>query len=87
MQQAIITNEKYFLDTLSKIKSGWLQNIHILADFDRTLTKAFSQGKIRPSLISVLRSEWHLWEEYSKKAYELFDYYNPIEINPDIPLE
>lgn len=87
MQQTIILNENYFNDSLSKIKSDWLQKLHVLADFDRTLTKAFSAWKIRPSLISVLRSEWYLWEDYSKKAYELFDYYNPIEINPNILLE
>ncbi|MDD5212948.1 MAG: hypothetical protein PHG82_00765 [Candidatus Gracilibacteria bacterium] len=51
------------------------------------MTKAFSAGKLRPSLISVLRSEGYLSEEYSRKAYELFDYYNPIEINHSIPLE
>jgi 5'-nucleotidase len=87
MQQTIIWNEKHYLDILSKIKKDWLQKLHILADFDRTLTKAFSGWKLRPSLISVLRSEWYLSEEYSKKAYELFDYYNPIEINPNISLE
>lgn len=87
MQPPIISNETYFLDTMSKIKLDWLAKLHILADFDRTLTKAFSAGKLRPSLISVLRSEWYLSEEYSKKAYELFDYYHPIEVNPNIPLE
>jgi 5'-nucleotidase len=87
MQQTIISDEQNFLDTLSNIKKDWLQKLHILADFDRTLTKAFSAWKLRPSLISVLRSEWYLSEEYSKKAYELFDYYNPIEINPNIPLD
>jgi hypothetical protein len=38
-------------------------------------------------LISVLRSELYLSEEYSKEAYKLFDFYNPIEINPNISLE
>lgn len=87
MQQTIISNEKYALVILSKIKSEWLNKVHILADFDRTLTKAFYNWELRPSLISVLRKEWYLWEEYSKKAYELFNYYNPIEINPNISLE
>lgn len=87
MQQTIISDEKYYSDTLSEIKKGGLWKLHVLADFDRTLTKAFSWWKLRPSLISVLRSEGYLWEEYSKKAYELFDYYNPIEINPNISLE
>ncbi len=87
MQQVIISNQKKFLDTLSKIKSEGFMKVHVLADFDRTLTKAFYNWKLRPSLISVLRSEGYLSEEYSKKAYELFDYYNPIEINPNISLE
>lgn len=87
MQQTIISNEKYALEILSKIKSEGLNKVHILADFDRTLTKAFYNWELRPSLISVLRKEWYLWEEYSKKAYELFNYYNPIEINPNISLE
>jgi hypothetical protein len=38
-------------------------------------------------LISTLRREGYLSEEYSKASYELFDYYNPIEINPEISLE
>lgn len=87
MQQTIMSNENHYLETLSKIKKDWIQNLHILADFDRTLTKAYSSWKLRPSLISVLRSEWYLSDEYSKKAYELFDYYNPIEINPNISIE
>lgn len=86
MQQTIISNKNHYLDILSKIKKEWLEKLHILADFDGTLTKAFFAWKLRPSLISVLRSEWYLWEEYSKKAYKLFNYYNPIEINPNIPL-
>lgn len=72
---------------INKIKNDWLNNLHILADFDRTLTKAFSAWQKRPSLISVLRSEWYLSDEYSKEAYKLFDYYNPIELNPNISLE
>ena len=87
MQQTIISDEKYFLDILSKIKEDWLQKLHILADFDRTLTKAFSGWKLRSSLISVLRSEWYLSEEYSKEAYRLYDEYHPIEVDPNISLE
>lgn len=85
--QNIISDEIYFQDTLEKIKQDWFDKLHILADFDRTLTKAFYNWKLRSSLISVLRSEWYLSEEYAKSAYELFDYYNPIEVNPNIALE
>lgn len=87
MQQKIIPNETYFKDLVSKIKTWGYDKLHVLADFDRTLTKCFTTWVKRWTLISVLRSEWYLSEEYTKKAYELFDYYNPIEINPNIPLE
>ena len=87
MQEIIYSNKEKFNQILEKIKSDWFDNLHILADFDKTLTKAFSAWKKRPSLISVLRSEGYLSEEYSRKAYELYDYYNPIEIDPKIDIE
>ncbi len=87
MQEIIYKNKDKFEETLYKIKKDWFDNLHILADFDNTLTKAFSAWKKRPSLISVLRDEWYLDEDYSKKAHELFNYYNPIEKNPNISIE
>ncbi|MFA5917332.1 MAG: hypothetical protein WC850_03820 [Candidatus Gracilibacteria bacterium] len=87
MQEIIYQDKTKLEEILEKIKSDGLDNLHILADFDKTMTKAFSAGKKRPSLISVLRSEGYLSEEYSHKAYELYDYYNPIEIDPKIDLE
>lgn len=87
MQKTTYSDITNFEETLKRIKDEWFQKLHILADFDRTLTKAFYNWQKRPSLISVLRSEWYLSEEYSKKAYELFDYYNPIELNPKISIE
>lgn len=84
----IIYSDKSKCDSIIKKivwKSEW---IHILADFDRTLTKSFSKNwDKRPSLISVLRKEWYLSEEYSKKAYELFDKYYPIEKDPNINID
>lgn len=88
MQENVIySNEQNFIDTLSKISKDWNQKIHVLADFDRTLTTAFFDGKSRPSLISVLRSENYLTQEYSDKAYALFDHFHPIEVDPNIFLE
>lgn len=81
------TNRQNFDIILNKIRQDWFEKLHILADFDKTLTKAFSNWKKRSSLIAVLRSEWYLSKEYAKEAYSLFDYYNPIEINPDIYME
>lgn len=76
---------------LEKLKKSILEQgkdkFHVLADFDRTLTKAFVNGKKIPSIISVLRDEDYLSPEYSKKAKVLANKYHPIEINPSIPIE
>lgn len=80
------------LEKLERIKKAisedGVDKLHILADFDRTLTYAFTKGGKVHSIISILRSSIdYLGEEYVKKAYALHDKYYPIEIDPKIPLE
>ncbi len=87
MKNIIIVDRNKFEKIIVNIKKDWLDNLHILSDFDRTLTKAFVNWKKRPSIISSLRKQNILWEDYSKKAYELFDYYHAIEVNPKIDIE
>ena len=87
MKNIIYSNKEEFLETFENIKKDWAEKLHILADFDKTLTKAFVNWEKRPSLISILRHQKILWKEYSKKAFELFNYYNPIEIDPNIDIE
>ncbi len=87
MSNIIFSNKNKYKEILENISKWWFSNLHILSDFDKTLTKEFIDWEKRPSLISILRRQNILWEEYSKKAYELFDYYNPIEIDPNIWLE
>jgi hypothetical protein len=41
MQKIIYSDKQKFLGTLEKIKKGGLENLHFLADFDNSLTKAF----------------------------------------------
>lgn len=78
--------EKQIKEYIQNFKEWGCKNLHVLADFDRTLTKNFVDGEEKPSLVSVLRKKWILGELYSKKAYELFDTYHPIEVDPNIPL-
>ncbi len=80
-------DKQKFEKVLEVIRKEWFEKIHILADFDRTLTKLFVNWEKKTSVISVLRREWYLSEEYRKKAYELFDYYNPIEIDPNVSMD
>lgn len=78
-------------DKLEKIKQAIIQdgcgNLHVLSDFDRTLTKLFVGGKEIPSLISNLRDGNYLTPDYAEKARALFNKYHPIEIDPSIPQE
>jgi 5'-nucleotidase len=76
---------------LEKIKAAFSKEghkkIHVITDFDRTLTKSFVNGKEVPSIIAVLREENYLTQDYPKKAYSLFEKYHPIEINQKIAVK
>lgn len=87
MENILIPNKKNFIQTKEKIKKDGLKKLYILADFDRTLTKAFVNGKKIPSLISVLRDENYLSPDYPVKANALFKKYHAIETNPNISFE
>src|SRR4030043_1048547 len=84
-ENVIIPNPEKLDDLIRKFKEQGQDKIHVLADFDRTLTKAFVKGKSFPSIISQLRDGNYLTPDYAAKAQALFDNYHPIEIDPNIP--
>lgn len=72
----------------NKIKADGADKFHVLADFDRTLTRAFlDDGQEYPSLISVLRNDSYLTPDYPAKAHALYNHYHAIEIDPKINRE
>jgi len=83
----IISNPKRLAKLVAAFKRGGAAKIHVLADFDRTLTKAFVNGEKTPSLISVLRRENLLTPEYSAKAFALYHKYGPLEHDPRLSLK
>ena len=87
MEKIVISNPKEFEEKKKNILEAGVGKLHVLADFDRTLTKAFVDGKKVSSIIAILRNENYLDEEYSKKAQALFNKYNPIEIDPNLSIE
>lgn len=72
---------------LKKFKDGGSTKIHVLSDFDKTLTTAYVDGKKVSSMIAVLRNEGYLTPEYSARAQALFDKYHSIEVDPFLPME
>lgn len=89
MKDIIISNKKELDEKIKKFVSDGKEKFHVLADFDRTLTKCFINKKKTSSIISQLRREGrkYLTDDYAKQAHALFDEYHPIEINPDLSIE
>jgi len=86
MDNIIITNKN--LDFIKKnISEQGKNKIQVIADFDRTLTKAFVNGEKSPSVIAQLREGKFLTPDYPQKAHDLFDKYHPIEISDKVSLK
>lgn len=85
VNKIIIVNPKELEKKKKQIVKDGAEKLHILSDFDRTITYGLNDGKRTPTVISQLRSDVkYLGEDYPKRANELFDIYHPIEINPNI---
>lgn len=88
MEENIVISNPEELEKIKKaISEDGAEKLHVLADFDRTLTTAFVDGKNVPSLISILRDGNYLTPDYSQKAKELYTKYHLIEIDSKIPAE
>jgi cytosolic 5'-nucleotidase 3 len=87
MEQIVIPNPEKLNEKIEKFKKEGISKIHVVSDFDRTLTKAFVDGEKVSSVISILRDEGYLTNDYSSKAKALFEKYHVIEIDPDFPLD
>lgn len=86
-EEVIIANSKELEEVKRKIVFDGTDKLHVLADFDLTLTKALVDGIKTQSLMQQLRNGKYLTSDYVKKSHELFDMYHPIEIDPNIPIE
>jgi cytosolic 5'-nucleotidase 3 len=87
MSRIIISNPDYIQSVIEKISAQGSQYFHVVADFDRTLTKALIKGKLRSSLEGIFEEQWFLGQDFALQSRRHFDMYYPIEINPSIPLE
>lgn len=88
MNNIIIPSPKKLEEIKEQFKIQGANQIHILADFDRTLTYSHTpEGRKISSIIQVLRDNDYISPEYSTEAKALFAKYHPIEIDSKIPLE
>lgn len=81
----IIANPEKLKAKIEKFKKDGFEKMHILSDFDRTLTYGSVDGVKTPSIISMLRDGQHLSEEYAQKANALYDKYHKYETDLSLP--
>ena len=81
MEQVHFHNKEILDKKIKEIKTQGFNKLHIVSDFDRTLTKCFFDGKKIPSVIALIREGGYLTKDYPEKAFALFDKYNPIELD------
>ena len=86
MNNIIISNKENLEKTKEAILKSGKDKIHIISDFDKTLTTSLVKGTY-PSVTSVLRDQNYLSPDYAIKAKELYSKYHPIENDPNIPFE
>lgn len=82
--EIIVSNQKELEDKIKRISKQGKNKLHVVADFDRTLTKAFVKGQKSPTAIAQIREGKYLTPDYSPRAHKLFDIYHPIEISNEV---
>lgn len=82
-----VANPEALNRKIKKFKQSGVDSFHVVADFDKTLTKAFVNGKNVLSSYALIRDGKYLTPDYSKRAHALFDKYHHFEIDPDLSLE
>lgn len=84
MKEVYFHNKELLQQKIKEINSQGLDKLHVVSDFDRTLTKCFFNGKKIPSAIALIREGGYLTKNYSKQAFALFDKYHPIEVDDSL---
>ncbi len=87
MGDIIIGKREEFEEKKKKILEAGADKFHVLADFDRTLTRCFIGKEKSPPPMMVLRNGKYLTSDYVKKSTALFDKYHPIEIASNVHYE
>jgi len=78
-----ISNPDSLAKTIKAMRMGGAGNLHILADFDHTLTRGFYNGIKVPAIIAILRNDRYLTQNYADSAQTLADYYKKRVSKPN----
>jgi 5'-nucleotidase len=87
MEDIVIVNPDGLEAKISEMKKGGAAKLHVLADFDKTLTRTYVNGKLFPSVIWLLHEKSLLSQNYLDRAEKLYATYRPSEIDPHLSYE
>ncbi|MFH1399739.1 MAG: haloacid dehalogenase-like hydrolase [Candidatus Woesearchaeota archaeon] len=81
-----VINDKLF-KKLAEFRKGGKENLLIVSDFDRTLTKEFTDAGLPNSTYAALRNSGLMPEEYSRLNKEWYEKYHKIELSREVSVE
>jgi cytosolic 5'-nucleotidase 3 len=87
MNNIIIADEKTLNKKIEQLIIAGVNSLHVVSDFDRTLTKCFVNGRKIPSLLALIREGSYLTAEYPALAFALYDKYHPLEVDDSLEVE
>jgi len=87
LENVYIKDKDKLNNKIKQIKEDGKDKLHIISDFDKTLTKVFLQDIKYRSAIAQIRDGGYLENNYPRRSEALYEKYYPIEINPNIPFE
>lgn len=76
-----------FEGKVEKLAADGLDNLLVVADFDRTLTPSMHNGRHAANSYQVLFRSGVMSAYFAQKMDELFSKYHPIEIDPRLTIE
>lgn len=84
--EVLIPNFPQFIQKLKSMKASGPNHLHLIADYDLTLTK-YSTNSIRGCSTYQLLQSSVLKGDHADYIQSLYNYYHPIEIDPSIPFD
>ncbi len=81
-----IRNRRELSSKVDYFRDAGVNNLHVISDFDKTLTKAFMYGFVHTSS-QIIKQKQYFSDEFLEKTNKLFDHYHPIEKDLSLPLE
>jgi len=86
-QNVEIKNFENVEKKLLKIIRDGKDSVHLISDFDMTITKYWYNGKRSPSSHDILTRSSKVSENYRKRCEDLKEKFYPIEISPELTTE